>query len=683
MKSVFCAVLLIATCPVAALAQTADELLNAEKTPQNVLTYGMSYSQQRFSPLTQINRDTVKRLGPAWSYSMNNSTGEESQALVYNGVIYITGQNKTVAVDALTGKEIWNTPVEYPPETTTVVCCGAVNRGAAIYEGRVFRTTLDAHVIALDMKTGKVIWNVKSGDTKDGIAMTGAPIVADGVLINGMAGAEYGSRGYIEGYDPNTGNRLWRHYTVPRPGEPGADTWLDNASNASGGSTWTTGTYDPGLDLVFWGTGNPAPHNALLRKGDNLFTDSILAIRPKTGEVVWYLQMSPDDPFDHDNAESLIVATLNINGKPTKVLLEAARNGFYYVIEAKTGQLIAANPYVKVTWATGIDLKTGRPQWTDTTKKAATSTEEIETWPAVAGGTNWYPPSFDPRTRTAYVNTTDYGMKYWADPVDMIKNLKLGEPQRATHETRIFNADGIRGHLRAIDPMTGKSKWSIGFKSPNWAGTLVTAGGLVFTGELTGEFIAVDSDTGKILWKFQTPSGIVGQPVTWEHDGKQYVTVTSGIGGSYVLKTPDPNLKHVPPGGTLWTFALFDAAATANATDKGAAAAAPDNGADKGATTAEPDNGADKGAAAAAANNNGVDKGAAVYAKHCATCHGDDLQNNSGVAFDLRRLRADEHERFVNSVLRGKNNMPPFQGRVTKEQIEELWAYIRAHAYQQ
>ncbi len=347
MKSIFCAALLVAAFPVASFAQTADQLLNAEKSPQDVLTYGMSYSQQRFSPLTQINRDNVKRLVPAWSYSMNNDTGEESQPLVYDGVIYVTSQNKTVAVDALTGKEIWNTPIEYPADTTRVVCCGIVNRGAAIYQGKLFRTTLDAHVMALDMKTGKVIWNIKSGDAKDGIAMTGAPLIADGVLITGMAGAEFDSRGYVEAYDPDTGKRLWRHYTVPRPGEPGADSWPDHAAHAGGGSSWTTGSFDPDLDLVYWGIGNPAPWNALLRKGDDLYTNTILALRPKTGEVVWYYQTSPNDPFDHDNITSIILATLTVDGKPTKVLLQAGRNGFYYVIDRKSGQLVAANPYVK------------------------------------------------------------------------------------------------------------------------------------------------------------------------------------------------------------------------------------------------------------------------------------------------------------------------------------------------
>jgi alcohol dehydrogenase (cytochrome c) len=250
MKSALCAALLIVACPVAALAQTADEIKNAEKTPQNVLTYGMSYSQQRFSPLSQINRNTVKRLVPVWSYSMNNNTGEESQPLIYNGVMYVTSQDKTVAIDALTGREIWKTPIEYAADTTRVVCCGIVNRGAAIYEGKVFRTTLDARVIALDMKTGKEVWSVKSGEPKDGIVMTGAPLIANGVLITGMAGAEYGSRGYIEAYDPNDGKRLWRHYNVPRPGEPGANSWPNDAANASGGSSWTTGSYDPDLEQI-------------------------------------------------------------------------------------------------------------------------------------------------------------------------------------------------------------------------------------------------------------------------------------------------------------------------------------------------------------------------------------------------------------------------------------------------
>ena len=557
MKSAIIGAAIAASVPFAAVAQSTGDLLHAGAQTTNVLTYGMNYTQNRFSPLKQINKNTVRKLVPAWTYSLNNNTGEESQPLVFNGVIFVTSQNKTVALDAITGREIWNTPIEYPAATTRVVCCGIVNRGSAIYEGKLFRTTLDARVIALDIKTGKEVWATKSGDAKDGVAMTGAPIIANGVLVTGMAGAEYGSRGYVEAYDVNTGKQIWRFYTVPRPGEKGAESWPDNAANASGGSSWTTGTYDPELDLVFWGIGNPAPWNPLLRPGDNLYTNSIVALRPKTGEVIWHYQMSPTDPFDHDNVTSIIATEMPIDGKPVKVLLQAARNGFFYVLERATGKLLKANPYVKVTWASGIDMKTGRPIWTDSTKKALTLTEEITTWPSNSGGTNWFPYSYDPRTRLAYVNTLDFGMKYQPGPIEEIRNLKPGQGHRGVKITKIYD-ENVRGHLRAIDPLTGKAKWEIPFKSPNWAGTLVTGGGLVFTGTLTGEFIAVDQDAGKILWSFQTPSGIIGQPVTWEKDGKQYVTVTSGTGGVYVMNTPDPNLVHTPAGGTVWTFRLMN-----------------------------------------------------------------------------------------------------------------------------
>jgi alcohol dehydrogenase (cytochrome c) len=520
----------------------------------------MSYSQQRFSTLKQIDKQTVKRLVPAWSYSLDNNTGEESQALVLDGVVYITSHDKTVAINAETGKEIWKSMVTYPAEATKTVCCGIVNRGGALYNGKFFRTILDGHVQALDLKTGKEIWNVRSGGSEDGLAMTGAPLVANGVVITGVAGAEFSSRGYIEGYDAQTGKRLWRLYTVPRPGEPGANTWPNNAANAAGGSAWTTGSYDPDLDLVYWGTGNPSPWNAIDRKGDNLYTDSILAVRPKTGEIVWHYQTSPNDPFDYDNVQALVLAEINVGGGPRKVLLQAARNGFFYVLDRTNGELLAANKYVKATWADHIDMATGRPVWSEATKKILDHVEKIQNWPFIGGGTNWYPMSFSPLTGLAYVNTTNIGVEYEPLPPETIKTLNLTAGDRSGGNTvktsNIYPDPDPRGYLKAIDPMSGAAKWQLGTKSPNWAGTLVTAGGLVFTGELTGEFIAVDADTGKLLWQFQTPSGIVGQPVTWELDGAQYVTVTSGIGGVYA-RQPDPNIAHVPRGGSLWTFKLL------------------------------------------------------------------------------------------------------------------------------
>jgi alcohol dehydrogenase (cytochrome c) len=332
------------------------------------LTYGMGYSQHRFSPLTQINRQTVKRLVPAWSYSLADNRGLEGQALVKDGVVFLTDHEKTVAVDALTGREIWKTMVEYPPETTRVVCCGIVNRGAALFDGKLYRTTLDANVIALDAKTGKEVWRTKSSDPKDGYSMTVAPLVANGVVIAGVAGAEYGIRGYLEGFDAQTGKSLWRTYTIPAKGEPGSETWPGDTWKQGGGSTWVTGSYDPDLDLVYWGTGNPAPWNPLNRKGDNLYTNSVLAIQPKTGKVVWHFQMTPGDPFDYDGVNEWILAELPIAGGTRKVIMHADRNGYLYVIERATSKLVAANAFVKVNWADGIDKETGRPVWSAETK---------------------------------------------------------------------------------------------------------------------------------------------------------------------------------------------------------------------------------------------------------------------------------------------------------------------------
>jgi alcohol dehydrogenase (cytochrome c) len=561
LKAIATMALLSVALPLTALAQSAKDLKNDALTTGDVLTYGMGYSQQRFSPLTQINRDTVKRLVPAWSYSMADNRGEEAQALVKDGVVYLTDHVKTVAVDALTGKEIWKSVIEYPPTTTRVVCCGIVNRGGALFDGKLYRTTLDANVIALDLKTGKEVWRTVSGDPKFAYVMTGAPLVVDGVVIVGVAGAEYGHRGYLAGYDAQTGKELWRKYTIPAPGEPGSDTWpSDNdAWKTGGGSSWLTGSYDPDLDLVFWGIGNPAPHNPLDRKGDNLFTDSILAFKPQTGEVVWHYQEMPHDPYDYDGVNELVLADVTVGGVPRKVLMQAARNGYFYVLERATGRLLAANPFVKkVNWAERIDMETGRPVWSAETKATVEERAQVNIWPSKNGGKNWFPMSFSPLTGMVYVNTLEYGMTYQPQPLESISRLKVGQAFREVDVEYIYDDPNGRGYLKAIDPATGKVKWEMPSKSPNWAGTLVTAGSLVFTGRLTGEFIAVDADTGKTLWQFQTPSGIVGQPITWDRDGKQYVTVTSGIGGLYAASNGDENLANVPAGGSLWTFKLFE-----------------------------------------------------------------------------------------------------------------------------
>ena len=534
-----------------ALAQSLDDLKNDKNTPGDILTYGMGYDMTRHSQLKQINTDTINKLRPVWTYSLADTRGQESFPIIHDGVMYVTTHNATMALDAVTGKQIWKEVIEYPAETPRVACCGIVNRGVAIFNGRIYRTTLDAYVIALDAKTGKEVWRTNSIDFKTGYSMTVAPLIADGVLITGISGGEYGIRGYIEGYDPETGKRLWRTYTIPAPGEPGSETWKDggDAWKRGGGPAWLTGSYDPDLNTVYWGTGNAASWNAGLRPGDNLYTSSILALEPKTGKIKWHYQTSPNDPFDHDGTNELILAELD--GK--KVVMQASRNGFFYVLDRTNGKLLAANTFVdKVNWANKIDMATGRPDVTDVTTKAR-SGEEVVYWPSAFGGKNWSPMAYNPDMQTAFANTLNIGMKY-----------KAVEPQ---YRPGVFYfgaefawewPEGARGSLRAIDPMTGKIKWQAESDIPRFAAVLSTAGGLVFTGTQTGEFEAFNSETGKKLWEYNTGSGIVGQPVTWEKDGKQYVTVLNGSGAVYVLFSGDERLAGTPAGGSVWTFALGD-----------------------------------------------------------------------------------------------------------------------------
>ncbi|MBW7974415.1 methanol/ethanol family PQQ-dependent dehydrogenase [Bradyrhizobium sp. BR 10289] len=535
-----------------ASAQTTEQLVKGATDTSNVLNYGMGYNLQRFSTLNQINKDTVKNLVPVWNYSFNDDRSEESQPLVYQGVIYVTSHNATMAVDAKTGKQIWKSKVEYPAETPRIVCCGIINRGAALYDGKVFRTTLDANVIALDAKDGKELWRQKAADIKEGYSMTVAPLVADGVVITGISGAEFGTRGFIDGWDPATGKHLWRTHSIPSPDEPGGDTWKGDTWKLGGGSTWITGSYDPELNTVYWGIGNPGPFNSAVRPGDNLYTCSVLAMDPKTGKIKWHYQFSPNNPFDYDSVAEMVLADMTIEGKPTKVLMDANRNGFFYVLDRTNGKLLAANPYVKVNWATGIDMKTGKPIETDVSKDAREG-KKVTVYPSILGGKNWEPMSFNPQTGLAYANTLAFGGKYKSEPV----TFKQGEWYLGMDLTDPWEfGDGARGHLKAIDPMTGKAKWEAPADIPRFSGVLSTAGGVVFTGALTGEFEAFDADTGKKLWQFQTGSGIEGQPVTWQQDGVQYIAVTSGYGGVYSLFSGDERLAKVPPGGSLWVFAV-------------------------------------------------------------------------------------------------------------------------------
>jgi alcohol dehydrogenase (cytochrome c) len=549
-RALFCVLSALA---LPAAAQTLEQLKKDAASTGDVLTYGMGWSQQRYSTLKAINAGNVGKLVPVWNFSTANLRGEQSQPLLVNGVIYYTTHDATFAVHALKGTQIWKTPVEYPPETPRSACCGIVNRGPAAYNGKLFRTTLDAQVVALDMKTGKELWKQKAAEFKDGYSMTVAPLVADGVLITGISGGEYGTRGFIDGWDPETGKRLWRRYTIPAPGEKGGDTWPAGTHEKGGGSTWLTGSYDPELDLVYWGIGNGGPWNGEARKGDNLYICSVLALRPKTGEIVWHYQFTPNDMYDYDGANELVLADLTVGGAKRKVLMQANRNGFFYVLDRTNGTLLAANKFVdNVNWADRIDMKSGRPVESELTRKARAG-EAIEVWPSPFGGKNWSPMAYNPGTGLAYANTLNFGMPYKIVPPE----YKKGEWYLGVELTGwAWPKNEPRGYLRAIDPLTGKYKWQRGWDIPSFSGVLTTAGGLVFTGSMTGEFYALDARTGKELWKFKTGSGIVSQPITWQHNGVQYVTVGSGIGGVYAAVSGDERLGAVPTGGSLWTFAL-------------------------------------------------------------------------------------------------------------------------------
>jgi len=533
-----------------AFAQSADDLVNDPATLGNVLTYGMGYGQQRFSPLDQINSDNAGKLVPAWVYSLDDSRGQESFPLVNEGVMYVTTHKSTMALDAKTGKQIWKVALDYPAETPRVACCGIVNRGVALYDGKLYRTTLDANVIALDASTGEEVWKSNSIDFKAGYSFTVAPLIADGVLIVGISGGEYGIRGYIEGYDPMTGERLWRTYTVPEPGEPGSETWPEtDAWERGGGPAWLTGTYDPDMNTVFWGTGNAGPWNAGVRPGDNLYTTSILALDPKTGTIKWYYQTTPNDPFDYDATNELVLAEID----DQKVIMQANRNGFFYVLNREDGTLVAANKFVdRVDWADSIDLKTGRPNETPVVA-AARSGEQVEFWPGALGGKNWSPIAYNPQTGLVYINTQNIGMNY-----------KAVEP---TYRAGVFYfgaefswswPEGDRGYLRAMDPMTGDVKWQDGSAIPRYAGILSTGGNLVFTGKQSGEFEAFNAETGDKLYEFNVGTGIVGQPMTWEMDGTQYVSLAVGSGAVYTLFSGDERLAATPSGGAVWTFKLME-----------------------------------------------------------------------------------------------------------------------------
>ena len=550
---------------------TMDMLMDDAASTGDVLTYGMGPQQQRFSPLAQINADNVARMVPSFAASLGGEKqrGQESQPIVYDGVIYVTGSySRLFAFDARTGEKLWEYNHRLPDGI--MPCCDVVNRGAAIHGDKVIFATLDARLVALNRKTGKVIWNKMTADYKAGYSATAAPIIVNNLVITGNSGGEFGAVGEVQARNVDTGEVVWTRPVIEGHMGTlnGADNGITGKTNATwegdlwktgGGATWLGGTYDPDTNLVFFGTGNPAPWNSHLRPGDNLYTASTVAIDPGTGVIKWHYQTTPNDGWDFDGVNEFIPFDGTFKGKAMKLGAKADRNGFFYVLDRTNGKLLNATPFVmQPNWASKIDLKTGRPVYIPENRPGAPGTAEKGTsvfaTPSFLGGKNWMPMAYSPDTEMFYVPSNDWGMDIWNEPIA----YKKGAAYLGAGFTIKPIAEDHIGALRAIDPKTGKIMWEYKNKAPLWGGVLTTRGNLVFTGTPEGYLKAFDAKTGKELWKFQTGSGVVGSPVTWEQDGEQYVAVMSGWGGAVPLWGGEvaKTFKEISQGGSLWVFKL-------------------------------------------------------------------------------------------------------------------------------
>lgn len=566
---------------------TEEDLVNDQTNTSQIVTNGMGRHLQRYSPLETLNKTNVKNLLPVWAFSLGGEKqrGQETQPLIYDGVMYITGSySRIYAIDIATGKELWQYDARLPEGI--LPCCDVVNRGAAIFGDNVIFGTLDARIVALNGKTGDVVWNKKIADYKAGYSYTAAPLIVDGLVITGNSGGEFGVIGEVQARNAETGEMVWTRPVIEghmgtlngkestMTGELNA-TWPGDMWKTGGGATWLGGSYDIETDTLVFGAGNPAPWNSHLRdagtpvegnKGDNLYAASRIGIDPKTGNIKWHFQTTPREGWDYDGVNEVVAFT---DKDGNKRFATADRNGFFYVLDRETGKFISGTPFVKdISWASGID-ENGRPIFNEDNRPGnpAEATEGnkgevIFASPSFLGGKNWMPMAFSQKTGLFYVPSNEWGMDIWNEPISYKKGaayLGAGFTIKPMYEDHI-------GSLKAIDPATGEWKWEYKNEAPLWGGVMTTAGGLVFTGTPEGEFLALDDETGEVLWSFQTGSGIVGQPVTWEQGGEQYVSIISGWGGAVPLWGGEvaKKVSYLNQGGLLWTFKLPKQLASAN-----------------------------------------------------------------------------------------------------------------------
>lgn len=565
--------LLVLAAATQAGAQVNDEMIAKDAaTPDNVLSWGLGTQGQRYSPLSDINANSIKRLAPVWSMSFGGEKqrGQQSQPLVYDGVMYVTASySRIYAFDTKTGKKLWK--YEHRLPEGIMPCCDVINRGAALYGDLVIFGTLDAQLVALNRKTGKVAWREKIDDYSAGYSYTAAPLIAEGLLLTGVSGGEFGVVGRVEARDPKTGKMVWTRPMVEghmgyKDGKENGITGSTNATwpgetwKTGGAATWLGGSYDATTGLAYFGTGNPGPWNSHVRKGDNLYSASTVAIDVKTGQIKWHYQSTPNDGWDYDGVNEFV--TFDLDGK--RVGAKADRNGFFYVNDATSGKLLNAFPFVtKTTWASSIDLQTGRPNFNpegrpgDPTEAAAGESKgkSVFAAPGFLGGKNQMPMAYSPKTQLFYVPSNEWGMEIWNEPI----TYKKGAAYLGAGFTIKPLYDDYIGALRAVNPKTGKIEWEVKNEAPLWGGVLTTGGDLVFWGTPEGYLKAADAKTGKVVWQFQTGSGIVAPPITWKQDGEQYLTVVSGWGGAVPLWGGEvaKKVNFLEQGGSVWTFKLM------------------------------------------------------------------------------------------------------------------------------
>jgi len=643
-------------------------LRDADSDSANWITYGRTYSEQRFSHLQQIDEQSVNRLGLAWSFDLETLRGLEATPLVKDGVMYATSAWSIVyALDAKTGRLLWSYDPHVPKDYAKYVCCDVVNRGAALYKGRVYIGALDGRLIALDAKTGAKVWEAQTTPQGGPYAITGAPRIVKGRVLIGNAGSEYAVRGFVSAYDAETGNLAWRTYTVPGdPSKPfesdamrrAASTWEGEWWTAGGGGTaWDPIVYDPELDLVYFGTGNGSPwYDKLRSKGDNLYIASIIALRADTGEQVWHYQATPGDNWDYDATQPLLLATLTIDGRQRRVLMQANKNGFFYVIDREKGELISAKPYAEMNWATGIDSN-GRPIENPAARQLKDATIVA---PSAEGAHNWHPISFNPTTGLVYLAVLEDKQIQAIAP-----NWKINLHDQTTGFDRAYHGP-VRdqllkmkssGKLVAWDPVAGREAWHVDMPDPKSGGTLTTAGNLVFHGRSNGTLAAYRATDGKMLWQFDAGIGIAAPPMTYSVDGAQYVAVLAGWGGPQVLGNRPAGKGKVGPGKLL-AFTLGGTATLPHY--ERVVPPVPMPTFQLTASRAE------------------IEQGRVLFATFCARCHGGEVVSGGEVP-DLRYAAQPTHEMFEEIVRGGARRelgMPSFAEDITSAQVRLIHAYI-------